>query len=97
MDQEIEKLVQAIAIASDPSQVSLHQDALAYLSTIQQNANESWRMVLVLFTQTSADGTRQFPSQARFFALRVLEEFLDNRSVLSPVALLKLASLINQF
>jgi exportin-T len=81
MDQEIEKTVQAIAIASDPSQSSLHQEALAYLSTLQQNTNESWRLAVPLFFDANPDGTRKYPPQARFFGLRVLDDFLDNRSV----------------
>lgn len=79
MDQEIDQVVQAIAIAFDQSQISLHQQALAYISTIQQNANETWRLALKLFVAQNADGSRKYPSQARFFALRVLDEFLDNR------------------
>ncbi|KDR76202.1 hypothetical protein GALMADRAFT_247461 [Galerina marginata CBS 339.88] len=79
MDQEIDRVVQAIDIASDPSQISLYQQALSYISTIQQNANETWRLALKLFVDQNADGTRKYPPQARFFALRVLDEFLDNR------------------
>ncbi|KAG7089605.1 pre-tRNA nuclear export protein [Marasmius oreades] len=79
MDQEIEQVVQAITIASDPSQSSLHQEAIGYLSTIQQNASEAWRIALHLFVDLNADGTRRYTPQARFFALRVLDEYLDNR------------------
>lgn len=79
MEQEVDKIVQAIAIASDPTQVPLHQEALAYLSTIQQNANETWRLALPMFVDCSSEGVRRYPPQARFFALRVLDEFLDNR------------------
>ncbi|KIK63100.1 hypothetical protein GYMLUDRAFT_72336 [Collybiopsis luxurians FD-317 M1] len=79
MDQEIDRVVQAIAIASDPSQQTLHQQAINYLNSIQQNASESWRLALALFVDTSSGGTRKYPSQARFFALRVLDEFFDNR------------------
>lgn len=84
MEQEIDRVVQAIAIAFDQSQISLHQQALAYISSIQQNANETWRLALKLFVEQNADGSRRYPSQARFFALRVLEEFLDNRYVILP-------------
>lgn len=77
MDQEIEKIIQAVSIATDPLQQSLHRDALAYLSTIQQNSNDSWKIALLLFTDTNPDGTRKYPTQVRFFALRVLDEFLD--------------------
>ncbi|KAL0955002.1 hypothetical protein HGRIS_003927 [Hohenbuehelia grisea] len=79
MDQEIDRVVQAIAIASDPGQVTLHQQALDYLATVQQNANESWKLALSIFVDASPDGSRKYPSQARFFALRVLEDFFDNR------------------
>ncbi|KAF9477931.1 ARM repeat-containing protein [Pholiota conissans] len=79
MEQEIDRIVQAIAIASDQSQISLHQQALAYISTVQQNPNEAWRLALKLFVDQNADGTRKYPVQARFFGLRLLDEFLDNR------------------
>lgn len=83
MEREIDQVVQAIAIASDPTQVSVHHQALAYISTIQQNASETWRLALSLFVDQKADGTRKYSPQARFFALRVLDEFFDNRYVLS--------------
>ncbi|RDB26055.1 Exportin-T [Hypsizygus marmoreus] len=79
MEREIDQVVQAIVIASDPTQVSLHQQALAYVATIQQNANNTWRLALSIFIDQTAEGSRKYPSQARFFALRVLDEFFDNR------------------
>ncbi|KAF8149977.1 ARM repeat-containing protein [Crassisporium funariophilum] len=79
MEREIDQVVQAIAVAFDQSQISLHQQALAYLSTIQDNANETWRLALRLFVDQNEDGSRKYPSQVRFFGLRVLDEFLDNR------------------
>ncbi|KAF5377324.1 hypothetical protein D9757_008003 [Collybiopsis confluens] len=79
MDQEIEQVLQAIAIASDPSQQSLHQQAINYLNTIQQNASGTWRLALALFVDLTSEGSRKYPSQARFFALRVLDDFFDNR------------------
>ncbi|KAG6879880.1 pre-tRNA nuclear export protein [Termitomyces sp. T32_za158] len=79
MEHEIAQVVQAIIIASDPSQVSLHQQALAYIGTIQQNADTTWRLALSIFVDQNAEGTRKYPPQARFFALRVLDEFFDNR------------------
>jgi exportin-T len=79
MQQNLDQVVQAIAIASDPSQVSLHQEALAYLSTIQQNANDTWRLALTLFVDQTSECGRKYPSQARFFALRVLDDFFDNK------------------
>jgi exportin-T len=77
--QDLDQVVQAILIASDPSEANLHQQALQYLSTIQENANTTWRLALSLFVELTAPGTRKYPSQARFFALRVLEDFFDNR------------------
>ncbi|KAK7690696.1 pre-tRNA nuclear export protein [Cerrena zonata] len=79
MDQELDQLVQAILIASDPTSGNLHQQALEYLSNVQQNAANSWRVALTLFVERSPDGSRKYPTSARFFALRVLDEFLDNR------------------
>lgn len=79
MDQQIEQVVQAISIAFDQAQISLHPEALAYLSTIQQNANETWRLALKMLVDQDANGTRKYPSQARFFALRLLDDFLDNK------------------
>lgn len=79
MDQELDQVVQAILIASDPLQGSLHQQALEYLSTIEQNASNTWRLALSLFVDASPEGDRKYPPQARFFALRVLEDFFDNR------------------
>ena len=82
MDQELEQLVQAILIAADPTSGNLHQQALEYLSTVQHNAPNTWRVALSLFVDRNPDGSRKYPTAARFFALRVLDEFLDNRYVL---------------
>ncbi|KAF8206454.1 armadillo-type protein [Mycena galopus ATCC 62051] len=79
MEQELDQVVQAINIASDPAQAALHQQALNYLGTIQQNAENTWRLALPLFVDTTPDGARKHPAQVRFFALRVLDEFFDNR------------------
>ena len=79
MQHNLDQVVQAISIASDPSQVSLHQEALAYLSTIQQNADNTWRLALTLFVDQVSGGGRKYPSQVRFFALRILDDFFDNR------------------
>lgn len=81
MEQDLNQVVQAILIASDPTQGPLHHQALEYLSTIQQNSSETWRLALALFVESGPDGSRTYPAPARFFALRVLEEFLDNRCV----------------
>lgn len=79
MEQELGRVVQAISIAYDPSQVSLHQEALAYLSTIEQNASDTWRLALTLFVDQAPEGGRKYHPQVRFFALRVIDDFLDNR------------------
>ncbi|GLB40453.1 putative ARM repeat-containing protein [Lyophyllum shimeji] len=79
MEHEIDQVVQAIIIASDPTQTSLYQQALAYIGTIQQNASSTWRLALSIFVDQNAEGSRKYPPQARFFALRVLDEFFDNR------------------
>ena len=82
MDPELDQITQAILIASDPSQTSLHAQALEYLSSIQQNAQTTWQWALALFVEASTEGNdRKYPPQARFFALRVLDDFLDNRLV----------------
>ncbi|KAF7968962.1 hypothetical protein HWV62_28753 [Athelia sp. TMB] len=77
--QDLDQVAQAISIASDPSQSSLHQEALAYLSGIQQNAADTWRLALTLFVDQAPEGGRKYSPQARFFALRVLDDFFDNR------------------
>lgn len=79
MEQEQNQLVQAILIASDPTSGGLHQQALEYLNSIQQNSTNTWRLALSLFVETGPDGARKHPPQARFYALRVLDDFLDNR------------------
>ena len=74
-----DELVRAILIASDPSQGALHHQALEYLSNIQQNAAETWPLALTLFMDLAPNNVRKHPPQARFFGLRVLDEFFDNR------------------
>jgi len=82
MDPDLDQITQAILIASDPSQTPLHAQALEYLSSVQQNAQMTWRWALALFVEPGTEGSdRKYPPQARFFALRVLEDFLDNRLV----------------
>ncbi len=81
MDPDLNQLVQAIQIASDPTPSTLHSQALEYLQTIQQNSASTWRVALTLFVEPGPDGGRKYPPAARFFALRVIEEFLDNRLV----------------
>ncbi|KAF9532610.1 KapM protein [Crepidotus variabilis] len=79
MEPQIEQIVQAIGIAFDQSQASLHQEALAYIASIQENSNETWRLALQIFVDQNTDGARKYPPQARFFSLRVLDDFLDNK------------------
>lgn len=79
MDEEIARVVQAVYIAADPSQDrALHTQALHYLSAIQQNP-ETWRLALSLFIEVAPDGSRKHSPQVRLWALRVLEDFLDDR------------------
>ena len=79
MEQQADQVVRAIIIASDPNQGSLHQQALDYLSSIQQNAGETWGLALNLFVDATPTGERKHPTQVRFFALRVLDDFLESR------------------
>lgn len=80
MEQETDRFVQAILIAVDPSQAALHQQALEYLSTVQQNVHETWRLALTVFVERDSQGQgRRYPPQARFSSLRMLDEFFDNR------------------
>ncbi|KIY43983.1 ARM repeat-containing protein [Fistulina hepatica ATCC 64428] len=80
MDQEIEHIVQAISIAADPVPQSLavQQEALNYLNAIQQSKN-AWQLGLHIFAERSPDESSKYPSQTRFFALTILDNFLDNR------------------
>jgi exportin-T len=79
MEQQADQVVRAILIASDPNQDNLHQQALDYLSSIQQNAGETWGLALNLFVDATPTGERKHPTQVRFFALRVLDDFLEAR------------------
>lgn len=79
MEQQADQVVRAILIASDPNQDDLHQQALDYLSSIQQNAGETWGLALNLFVDAIPTGERKHPTQVRFFALRVLDDFLETR------------------
>lgn len=83
------RVVQAVYIAADPSQDrALHAQALEYLSTVQRNALETWRLAMTLFVEAGAEGTRKHPPQVRLWALRVLEDFLDDRSVFRSVSVI---------
>jgi exportin-T len=79
MEQQADQVVRAILIASDPTQGSLHQQALEYLSNLQQNAGETWSLALNLFVDATPTGERKHPTAVRFFALRILDEFLETR------------------
>lgn len=87
MKQETEQFVRAIVIAADPSQGALHKQAIEYLQTIQANVKETWQLALNVFVAQGPDGTRRHPVEARFFALKVLDEFLDNKCVLACASL----------
>jgi len=76
----IQQIAQAVAIASDPAQSALHHHALQFIADIQQNASETWRLALPIFVDRDEQGVKRHTPQARLFALRVLDEFLDNRS-----------------
>ncbi|KAG1747210.1 armadillo-type protein [Suillus paluster] len=78
MEEEIHRYVEAIRIASEPSQGHLHQQAFEYLSNLRQNANETWRLALTAFTDMTSEG-RKYPESVRFYSLRLLDEFFDNR------------------
>ncbi|KAH9986251.1 ARM repeat-containing protein [Russula vinacea] len=79
MEQQADQVVRAILIASDPTQGSLHRQALEYVSNIQQNAGETWGLALNLFVDATPTGERKHPTEVRFFALRVLDDFLETR------------------
>ncbi|KAF8632204.1 hypothetical protein AX15_001968 [Amanita polypyramis BW_CC] len=79
MDHEIDQLVHAINIASDPTQISLHPQALGYIRTVQENINDAWRVALHIFLETNSDGPRKYNSQARFFALGLLDDFFESQ------------------
>lgn len=78
MEEEIHRFVEAIGIASEPSQSHLHQQAFEYLSNLRQNANETWRLALTAFTGMTSEG-HKYPESVRFYSLRLLDEFFDNR------------------
>ncbi|KAK2463400.1 hypothetical protein APHAL10511_004486 [Amanita phalloides] len=79
MEREIEQLVQAISIASDPSQVFLYPQALSYIRTVQESILNAWRVALHIFLETNHDGSRKYNAQARFFALGLLDDFFETR------------------
>lgn len=79
MEEEVNQVVQAIQVAADPAQTALHPQALNFLSTVQSNAKDTWRLGLALFVDANVDGSRKHSQQARFFGLRILDDFLDSR------------------
>lgn len=81
MEHDLDQLAEAITIASNPTQGALHNQALEYLQTVQQNASATWRAALTLFMETGMNGARKYSPNVRFFALRILEDFLENRCV----------------
>lgn len=79
MDETVNQIAQAIAVASDVSQVQLHPQALQFIQETIKNSSEPWRLGLALFVDSNRDGSRKHPVQVRFYGLRVLEEYLDSR------------------
>lgn len=78
-DVTVNQIAQAILVASDPLQASVHQEALQFVQNTLSNSSESWRIGLALFVDTNPDGSRKYQSQVRFYGLRILEDFLDSR------------------
>lgn len=81
MAHDLDQLAEAINIASNPTPGELHNQALEYLQNVQQNAAATWRAALTLFVETGVGGSRKYAPNVRFFALRILEDFLENRYV----------------
>lgn len=79
MESETEQVLQAIEIASDPSRAALHQQALEFLSSVQSSSATTWKLALALFVELKPGGGRKHSQQARFWALRVLDDYLDSR------------------
>lgn len=84
MDAEISRILHAVHVASSPlnQDKSLQVEAVNYLAEVQQNAyqDQVWALALTLFVDTSTDPLkRKYDPQTRLFALRILDEFLDNR------------------
>ncbi|EIW83859.1 ARM repeat-containing protein [Coniophora puteana RWD-64-598 SS2] len=78
MDQEIQRFVQAVLIAWEQPSSGLQHQALDYLSNFQANSNETWRIALQVFVEGGPEG-RVHPAQARFYALRMLDGYFDDR------------------
>ena len=92
MEHDLDQLVEAISIAanpvaSNPTQASLHNQALEFLQDVIKNAVTTWRAALSLFVEAGPDGGRKYSPDVRFFALRVLDEFLEQRCVVAPLLL----------
>jgi exportin-T len=84
MENEIANVIQAVSIASNPTQQdkSLQSQAVNYLAQVQQSAqgDEVWKLALKIFVETNNSATeRKFDPQTRLFALRLLDSFLDSR------------------
>ncbi|XP_006459374.1 hypothetical protein AGABI2DRAFT_201553 [Agaricus bisporus var. bisporus H97] len=75
----LDQIAHAIAVAADPAQATLHPHALQFIADFQHNAHHTWHLALPLFVARNADASKSYSPQTRFFALRVLDEFLDNR------------------
>lgn len=79
MEHDINQIVQAILVASDPTQGSLHQQALDFIQTQLESKSESWKLGLALFLDPSADGAQRQLPQVRFYGLRILEGYLEGQ------------------
>jgi hypothetical protein len=87
MDDEIARLVRAVQVASLPppsndTERVIHTQAVNYLSQVQLSAgsDQVWKVALQLFiAKDNSANQRKYDSQVRLFALRLLEEFLDNK------------------
>lgn len=78
----MDQLLSAISIVSDPTQNrELQAQAIDYLNTIRTNPEQSWQLALRLFVDSKTDGSRAHDQQIRAFALQILDDLLNNRSV----------------
>lgn len=78
MTDQVDQIAQAILVASDPTQIQLHPQALAFIQSAFKDSSDSWRTALALILDVNPDGSRKHHPQVRFYALRVLDDYLDN-------------------
>ncbi|CAO1622643.1 unnamed protein product [Sympodiomycopsis kandeliae] len=79
---EEEQLVQAVAIASNPTAVqdpSLPQQALAFLEHLKTITHQSWTYGWAVFAaRNDAGDAPKYPEQARLFGLNLVADFLED-------------------